>query len=117
MGRRGFWRDQQRVAKLQDKKPIFKRLADSIPWESFRPLLDKGHAHECKGNSGSKRIDLLIRFKMAVLKQLFNLSYQKLESQINNRLNFEEFVYLGVMNSISDATTVVFSGTDCSKWE
>jgi hypothetical protein len=40
VGQRGFWDDQKRVAKLQEKKPVFKRLADSIPWESFRPLLD-----------------------------------------------------------------------------
>ena len=108
MGQRGFWDDQQRVAKLQKKKPVLKRLADSIPWESFRPLLDKGYAHERKSNAGRKRIDPLILFKMLVLQQLFNLSDQELEFQVNDRRSFEEFVGLGVMNSIPDATTVAF---------
>ena len=108
MGQRGFWDDQQRVAKLQEKKPVLKRLADSIPWESFRPLLDKGYAHERKSNAGRKRIDPLILFKMLVLQQLFNLSDQELEFQVNDRRSFEEFVDLGVMNSIPDATTVAF---------
>ena len=108
MGQRGFWDDQQRVAKLQEKKPVLKRLADSIPWESFRPLLDKGYAHERKSNAGRKRIDPLILFKMLVLQQLFNLSDQELEFQVNDRRSFEEFVGLGVMNSIPDATTVAF---------
>jgi hypothetical protein len=38
MGQRGFWDEQQRVAKLQEKKPVLIRLAESIPWESFRPF-------------------------------------------------------------------------------
>ena len=104
----GFWDDQQRVAKLQEKKPVLKRLADSIPWESFRPLLDKGYAHERKSNAGRKRIDPLILFKMLVLQQLFNLSDQELEFQVNDRRTFEHFVGLGVMTSIPDATTVAF---------
>jgi IS5 family transposase len=108
VGQRGFWDDQQRVAKLQEKKPVLKRLADSIPWESFRPLLDKGYAHERKSNAGRKRIDPLILFKMLVLQQLFNLSDLELEFQVNDRRSFEEFVGLGVMNSIPDATTVAF---------
>jgi IS5 family transposase len=108
VGQRGFWDDQQRVAKLQEKKPVLKRLANSIPWESFRPLLDKGYAHERKSNAGRKRIDPLILFKMLVLQQLFNLSDQELEFQVNDRRSFEEFVGLGVMNSIPDATTVAF---------
>ena len=108
MGQRGFWDEQQRVTKLQDKKPVLKRLADSIPWESFRPLLDKGYEHERKSNAGRKRIDPLILFKMLVLQQLFNLSDEELEFQVNDRRSFEEFVGLGVMNSIPDATTVAF---------
>ena len=70
----GFWDEQQRVTKLQDKKPVLKSLVDSIPWESFRPLLDKDYEHERKSNAGRKRIDPLILFKMLVLQQLFNLS-------------------------------------------
>jgi hypothetical protein len=43
VGQRGFWDEQQRVSKLQEKKPVLKRLSESIPWESFRPLLDQGY--------------------------------------------------------------------------
>ena len=45
---------------------------------------------------------------MLVLQQLFNLSDEEVEFQVNDRLSFEEFVGLGVMNDIPDATTVVF---------
>jgi len=108
MGQRGFWDEQERVAKLQEKKPVLTRLTESIPWELFRPLLDKGYSQERKSNAGRKRIDPLILFKMLVLQQLFNLSDEEVEFQVNDRRSFEEFVGLGVMNDIPDATTVAF---------
>ena len=45
---------------------------------------------------------------MLVLQQLFNLSDEELEFQASDRRSFEEFVGLGVMNSIPDATTIAF---------
>jgi IS5 family transposase len=45
---------------------------------------------------------------MLVLQQLFNLSDEELEFQASDRRLFEEFVGLGVMNSIPDATTIAF---------
>jgi len=95
MGQRGFWDEQLRVARLQEKKPVLKRLSDSIPWESFRPLLDQGYVQERKSNAGRKRIDPLILFKMLVLQQLFNLSDEELEFQVNDRRSFEELWGLG----------------------
>ena len=38
MGQRGFWDEQQRVAKLKEKKPVLQRLSESIPWDSYRLL-------------------------------------------------------------------------------
>jgi len=108
MGQRGFWDEQQRVERLHEKKPILRRLSESIPWEAFRALLDQGYPQERKSNAGRKRIDPLILFKMLVLQQLFNLSDEELEFQVNDRRSFEEFVGLGVMNNIPDATTIAF---------
>ena len=106
MGQRGFWDEEQRPAKLKNKKPVLKRLSDSIPWELFRSFLEKKYVQELKSNAGRKRIDPLILFKMLILQQLFNLSDEELEFQVNDRRSFEEFVGLGVMNSIPDATTI-----------
>jgi IS5 family transposase len=108
MGQRGFWDEQQRVFRIQEKKPVLKRLADSIPWQSFRPLLESAYKQDRKSNAGRKRIDPLILFKMLVLQQLFNLSDEELEFQVSDRRSFEEFVGLGVMNTIPDATTIGF---------
>ena len=45
---------------------------------------------------------------MLVLQQLFILSDEEVELQVYDRRSFEDFVGLGVMNDISDATTVAF---------
>ena len=108
MGQRGFWDEQNRVSKLQQKKPVLRRLSEAIPWETFRPLLEQGYTQERKSNAGRKRIDPLILFKMLILQQLFNFSDEELEFQVNDRRSFEEFVGLGVMNKIPDATTIAF---------
>jgi IS5 family transposase len=108
MGQRGFWDEEKRIEKLRRKKPALTTLSETIPWESFRTLLEQGYIDERKSNAGRKRIDLLILFKMVVLQQLFNLSDEELEFQVNDRRSFEEFIGLGVMNSIPDATTVAF---------
>ena len=60
MGRRGFWDEEQRVTKLQDKKPVLKRLADSIPWESFRQIRDQGYAQERMSNAGRNGMSVLM---------------------------------------------------------
>jgi IS5 family transposase len=93
---------------LQQKKPVLNRLSETIPWESFRPLLEKGYTQERKSNVKRKRIDPLILFKILILQQLFNLSDEELEFQVNDRRSFEEFVGLGVMNNIPDATMIAF---------
>ncbi len=108
MGQRGFWDEQQRIGRLQNKKPVLKLLSDSIPWESFRPLLEKGYALKRKSSAKRKRIDPMILFKMLVLQQLFNPSDEELEFQARDWRSFEEYVELGVMNNIPDATTVSF---------
>jgi IS5 family transposase len=43
---------------------------------------------------------------MLILQQLYNLSDEQLEFQVNDRRSFEEFVGLGIMDSIPDAKTV-----------
>ncbi len=74
MGQRGFWDEEKRIHRLQQKKPTLATLSETIPWEAFRPLLEQGYSPERKSNAGRKRIDPLILFKMLVLQQLFNLS-------------------------------------------
>ena len=59
---------------FKEKKQALQQLPYSIPWQSFRPLLDKDYAQELRRNAGRKRINPLILFKTLMLQQRFNLS-------------------------------------------
>ena len=108
MGQRDFWDEHNRVSKLQQDKPVLMRLSETIPWDSFRPLIEKGYTQERRSNAGRKRIDPLILFKLLILQQLFNLSDEELKFEVNDRRSFDEFIGLGVMNNSPDATTIAF---------
>ena len=91
-GSKRFLGRTSKSLKSKNKKPVLTCFSESIPWEAFRPLLDKDYSQERKSNAGRKRIDPLILFKMLVLQQLFNLSDEEVEFQVNDRRSFEKFV-------------------------
>ena len=45
-------------------------------------------------------------FKMLVLQQLYNISDEELEYQVNDRLSFMRFLGLGLAEPVTNATTV-----------
>ena len=92
MDLKSLWDEPERVTKLKNKKPVLTCLSESISWEAFCPLLEKGLSQERKSNAGRKRIDPLVLFKMLILQQLFCLSDEEVEFQVNDRYSFEEFV-------------------------
>ncbi|NRB07758.1 MAG: transposase [Richelia sp.] len=49
-------------------------------------------------------------FKMLVLQQLYNISDEELESQVNDRLSFIRFLGLGLAEPLADVTTVWLFG-------
>ena len=49
---------------------------------------------------------MIIMFKMLLLQQLYGLTDEELEFQVNDRCSFEHFLGLGVMDFIPDATTM-----------
>ena len=69
-------------------------------------MLESVFEKDRKSPAGRKRIDVIIMFKMLLLQQLYGLTDEELEFQVNDRCSFEHFLGLGVMDSIPDATTV-----------
>lgn len=100
------WELEQRYQKLESKKTLLMKLDEKIPWQEFRPLLEKIHDKPRKSNAGRKPIDVVVMFKMLVLQQLYNISDEDLEYQVNDRLSFMKFLGLTLEDSVPDATTV-----------
>lgn len=106
MGQKGFWDWEERHEKLLEKKSTLEHLNAIIPWEEFRPLLDKVYQKPRKSNAGRKPFDVILMFKILILQHLHNISDDALEYQINDRLSFMQFLNLGLEDTIPDARTV-----------
>ena len=64
------------------------------------------HDKARKNNARRKPIDAIVMFKMLVLQQLYNISDEELEYQVNDRLWFMRFFRLGLAEPVPDPTTV-----------
>lgn len=106
MSQAGFWDWEERQAKLTQKKDLLVRLNQIVPWESFRPTLEKIHHKPRKSNAGRKPIDVVVMFKLLVLQQLYNISDEELEYQVSDRFSFMQFMGFSLADEVPDATTV-----------
>ncbi|WAL61381.1 transposase [Thermocoleostomius sinensis A174] len=109
MSQPGFWDWEDRQEKLNQKKDLLVRLNEIVPWQSFRPTLEKSHDKPPKSNAGRKAIDAVVMFKLLVLQQLYNISDEELESQVSDCLSFMQFMGFSLADEVSDATVVVKS--------
>ena len=96
----------KRYQKLNQKNDFLSRLNETVPWEEFRPILEQIHHKPRKSNAGRKPFDVVLMFKLLILQQLYNISDEDLEYQVNDRLSFMAFLGLSLADTIPDATTV-----------
>jgi len=102
----GFFDIAERTTKLTAMGDPLVGLNAHIDWEMFRPDLDKIHNKARKSNAGAKPIDVVLMFKVLVLQQLNNLSDDRIEYQIRDRLSFMRFLGLQLEDRVPDAKTV-----------
>lgn len=81
-----------------------------IDWEAFRGDIEtareRAREHSRKSAAGAKPIDAVLMFKILVLQQLNNLSDDRIEYQIRDRLSFMRFLGLNLEDRVPDAKTV-----------
>ena len=69
------------------------KLQKVIDFEIFRiELEDNMLKHDRKSNAGCKPYDVVMMFKIILLKRFYNISDEQAEYQINDRLSFKEFL-------------------------
>jgi len=86
-----------------DPLPKLKKLVD---WERFRPELEAVRDKERKSNAGRKPFDVILMFKVLVLQSLYNLSDEKIEFQIRDRISFMRFLDLSLGDAVPDEKTI-----------
>jgi len=102
----GFFDIETRTAKLTEMGDPLVELNALIDWEAFRPDLLRVHEKERKSQAGAKPKDVVLMFKILVLQQLHNLSDDRIEYQIRDRLSFMRFLGLQLEHKVPDANTV-----------
>lgn len=102
----GFFDIEERTAKLTEMGDALVGLNAQIDWEAFRGELNRVHEKPRKSRAGAKSIDVVLMFKILVLQQLHNLSDDRIEYQVRDRLSFMRFLGLQMESRVPDAKTV-----------
>lgn len=106
-GRIGLFDQYEATTKLSKLGNPLEKLHKVIDFEMFRSELEEQMLnHEKKSNVGSKPYDVVMLFKIIILKRYYNLSDEQAEYQINDRLSFKEFLGLSSGDRVPDARSI-----------
>ena len=90
MPQMGFFDLSDRYASLDAKKDPLVEINAVVPWDEFRPLLERVWRkpdEARKSRAGRKPMDVVLMFKTLVLSALYNLSDDQIEYQVRDRLS------------------------------
>jgi IS5 family transposase len=102
----GLFDVHARLEKITEKKHALMALNEVVDWEMFRRPLAALRDKPRKSVAGAKGYDLVLLFKMLVLKTMYNLSYEEIECQVLDRLSFMRFLNLSMGDKVPDGTTL-----------
>lgn len=105
-----FFDIEKRTHKLTQMGDPLVALHAQIDWEAFRWDLARVHMKVRKSRAGAKPIDVVLMFKVLVLQQLHNLSDQRIEYQIRDRVSFMRFLGLQLEDRVPDRKTEISTG-------
>ena len=103
---KGFFDEEFRLEKLSDQKDPLVKLKERIDFELFRPLLEETFLDEEKGIGGARPYDYVLMFKILILQRYYNISDDKMEFFILDRLSFMRFLGLTLSDKVPDAKTI-----------
>ena len=93
----------QRLSDIGDQLEAFLRVVD---FEMFRPELDAALGYGDGAKGGRPPFDPILMFKILVIQAQNNLSDERTEFLINDRLSFMRFLGLGLADKVPDAKTI-----------
>ena len=102
----GFFDFDSRYEQISQMGDPLEKLNTCIPWHEFRIPLKKIHGKEKKNKVGRKPYDVILMFKILILQELYNLSDNRTEYMIRDRLSFMRFLELNIEDTIPDEKTI-----------
>jgi len=105
-GQYSFFAIESQLDKIYQINNFLPKLNALVDWEIFRPTLNKVREKDRKSNAGCKPFDVVLMFKILVLKSMYNLSDDQTELQIRDRISFRDFLGLTFADKVPDAKTI-----------
>lgn len=102
----GLFDQDFRLEKLTRLGDPLERLARGVDFGLFRDMLSDGLAKLAKGKGGRPPYDYVLMFKILILQRYYNLSDDRAEFQICDRLSFMRFLSLTVADDVPDSKTI-----------
>jgi Transposase domain (DUF772) len=109
MGQKGFFDVERRLEAISALGDPLETIKKIVPWEDFRTDIEavtETKPEERKSNAGRKPYDTILKFKILVLQSLHNLSDDRTEYLIRDRISFMRFLDLELEDPAPDATTI-----------
>ena len=101
-----FFAEDLRLDRLSSMGDPLKRIANTVDFEIFRPLLNKVFQKESAAKGGRPPWDYVLMFKILLLQQWYSIADDMTEYLINDRLSFQRFLGLTLEDKVPDAKTI-----------
>lgn len=105
-GQPGLFDVDERLKRLSDLGDQLLAFAKVVDFEVFRPELAKALAYSDGAQGGRPPFDPVLMFKILVIQAANNLSDERAEFLINDRLSFMRFLGLNLADRVPDARTI-----------
>jgi hypothetical protein len=102
------------MSKIHQLNNFLCRLNEAVNWEMFRDTLASVRRTHVPSQGGRPPFDVVLMFKILVLKSAYNLSDESTELLIRDRLSFREFLGLTFADTVPDARTIWLIAYFCS---
>ena len=102
----GFFDVEERLNRLSDLGDQLEAYAAAVDFEIFRADLDNALAYSDGAKGGRPAYDAVLMFKILIIQAQNNLSDDRTEFLINDRLSFMRFLGLGLQDKVPDAKTI-----------
>lgn len=105
-GQPGFFDVNDRLKRLSDLGDQLEAFRAAVDFETFRPDLNAALCYSDGSQGGRPPFDPVMMFKILVIQAANNLSDERTEFLINDRLSFMRFPGLSLSDRVPDARTI-----------
>lgn len=106
MSQPGFWDYEERLRRLSDLGDQLEAFSRVIDFEVFRADLEAALSRSDGAKGGRPPYDCVLMFKVLIVQTINNLSDERAEFLINDRLSFMRFLGIGLNDRVPDARTI-----------